>query len=135
MSVSSVVCLTRVNFHSSLGLSSFPPRTVDPTDRHSADVLSITTGRRHEATVPAQFFLRTQLYLPGGNFVKFNFSYPTSALVGVYASRGVPPSHARYDFLRILDGRKPVPGPTAQPGGHRAARSVDVVVSKKTCAI
>lgn len=36
--------------------------------------------------------------------VKFNFSIPSSAILGVYGRRGIAPSIVQYDFFEVLDG-------------------------------
>src|SRR6218665_3785123 len=95
-----------------------------PIYHYSPSVISITMGKQHEAHMSPHSFLRTQLYLPEGKFVKFNFSYPASSLIGIYSARNVHPSHARYDFFEILDGRKPV----SSRRGQRSLRSLDAMV-------
>lgn len=40
------------------------------------------------------------------SLVKFNYSLPEGASIGIYGRRNGIPTHTRYDFVEILDTRK-----------------------------
>uniref|UniRef100_A0A8C5E8U6 Teneurin-2 n=1 Tax=Gouania willdenowi TaxID=441366 RepID=A0A8C5E8U6_GOUWI len=42
----------------------------------------------------------------GRRFLKFNISLGKDALFGVYIRKGLPPSHAQYDYMERLDGKE-----------------------------
>uniref|UniRef100_A0A8C4LXV5 Teneurin-2 n=1 Tax=Equus asinus asinus TaxID=83772 RepID=A0A8C4LXV5_EQUAS len=63
-------------------------------------------GRRVTQEVPPGVFWRSQIHISQPQFLKFNISLGKDALFGVYIRRGLPPSHAQYDFMERLDGKE-----------------------------
>uniref|UniRef100_A0A8C6TH09 Teneurin transmembrane protein 2 n=1 Tax=Neogobius melanostomus TaxID=47308 RepID=A0A8C6TH09_9GOBI len=51
-------------------------------------------------------FWRSLLHLGQPQFLKFNISLGKDALFGVYIRKGLPPSHAQYDYMERLDGKE-----------------------------
>ncbi|XP_064207985.1 teneurin-2-like isoform X3 [Anguilla rostrata] len=72
----------------------------------SIDTGELEVGRRLTQDVPPGVFWRTLLHLSQPQFLKFNISLGKDALFGVYIRKGLPPSHAQYDFMERLDGKE-----------------------------
>uniref|UniRef100_A0A8C4M685 Teneurin-2 n=1 Tax=Equus asinus asinus TaxID=83772 RepID=A0A8C4M685_EQUAS len=68
--------------------------------------LATEVGRRVTQEVPPGVFWRSQIHISQPQFLKFNISLGKDALFGVYIRRGLPPSHAQYDFMERLDGKE-----------------------------
>ncbi|XP_059126341.1 teneurin-2 isoform X6 [Peromyscus eremicus] len=80
-----------------------------PGDCHensSIDSGEAEVGRRVTQEVPPGVFWRSQIHISQPQFLKFNISLGKDALFGVYIRRGLPPSHAQYDFMERLDGKE-----------------------------
>uniref|UniRef100_A0A672SDM2 Teneurin transmembrane protein 2 n=1 Tax=Sinocyclocheilus grahami TaxID=75366 RepID=A0A672SDM2_SINGR len=63
-------------------------------------------GRRVTQEVPPGVFWRSLMHLSQPQFLKFNISLGKDALFGVYIRKGLPPSHAQYDYMERLDGKE-----------------------------
>ncbi|XP_031805277.1 teneurin-2 isoform X4 [Sarcophilus harrisii] len=72
----------------------------------SIDSGEAEVGRRVSQEVPPGVFWRSQIHISQPQFLKFNISLGKDALFGVYIRRGLPPSHAQYDFMERLDGKE-----------------------------
>ncbi|XP_069620020.1 teneurin-2 isoform X4 [Ranitomeya imitator] len=72
----------------------------------SIDNGEVEIGRRITQEVPAGVFWRSHIHVTQPQFLKFNISLGKDALFGVYIRRGLPPSHAQYDFMERLDGKE-----------------------------
>uniref|UniRef100_A0AAV2MKP1 Teneurin N-terminal domain-containing protein n=1 Tax=Knipowitschia caucasica TaxID=637954 RepID=A0AAV2MKP1_KNICA len=72
----------------------------------SIDTGSVEVGRRVSQEVPPGVFWRSLLHLSQPQFLKFNISLGKDALFGVYIRKGLPPSHAQYDYMERLDGKE-----------------------------
>uniref|UniRef100_A0A3Q3MDE5 Teneurin-2 n=1 Tax=Labrus bergylta TaxID=56723 RepID=A0A3Q3MDE5_9LABR len=72
----------------------------------SIDAGNIEVGRRVTQEVPPGVFWRSLLHLSLPQFLKFNISLGKDALFGVYIRKGLPPSHAQYDYMERLDGKE-----------------------------
>ncbi|XP_042646449.1 teneurin-2 isoform X4 [Tyto alba] len=72
----------------------------------SIDSGETEVGRRVTQEVPPGVFWRSQIHISQPQFLKFNISLGKDALFGVYIRRGLPPSHAQYDFMERLDGKE-----------------------------
>ncbi|XP_063059873.1 teneurin-2 [Engraulis encrasicolus] len=66
----------------------------------------LEVGRRVNQEVPPGVFWRSLLHLRQPLFLKFNISLGKDALFGVYIRKGLPPSHAQYDYMERLDGKE-----------------------------
>uniref|UniRef100_A0A673BQL3 Teneurin-2 n=1 Tax=Sphaeramia orbicularis TaxID=375764 RepID=A0A673BQL3_9TELE len=90
-----------------LGAVSFPLAPGPWAGRNSSiDTGSIEVGRRVTQEVPPGVFWRSLLHLSQPQFLKFNISLGKDALFGVYIRKGLPPSHAQYDYMERLDGKE-----------------------------
>ena len=67
-------------------------------------IVQYPLGRSLSQEIPPREFWRTQFYMPQSQFVKFNFSVPSSAVIAVYGRKNIQPSHAQYDFMQVIDG-------------------------------
>ncbi|XP_069052190.1 teneurin-2 isoform X2 [Lepisosteus oculatus] len=72
----------------------------------SIDTGNLEVGRRVTQEVPPGVFWRSLLHLDQPQFLKFNISLGKDALFGVYIRKGLPPSHAQYDYMERLDGKE-----------------------------
>uniref|UniRef100_A0A3Q3WJ75 Uncharacterized protein n=1 Tax=Mola mola TaxID=94237 RepID=A0A3Q3WJ75_MOLML len=72
----------------------------------SIDIGSVEVGKRVTQDVPPGVFWRSLLQLSLPQFLKFNISLGKDALFGVYIRKGLPPSHAQYDYMERLDGKE-----------------------------
>ncbi|XP_006864904.1 PREDICTED: teneurin-2-like isoform X4 [Chrysochloris asiatica] len=77
-----------------------------PSENNSIDSGEAEVGRRVTQEVPPGVFWRSQIHISQPQFLKFNISLGKEALFGVYIRRGLPPSHAQYDFMERLDGKE-----------------------------
>ncbi|XP_054607705.2 teneurin-3 isoform X3 [Nothobranchius furzeri] len=75
-------------------------------ENNTIDTGEVDVGRRITQDVPPGVFWRSQLYIDQPQFLKFNIFLHKDALVGVYARKGLPPSHTQYDFVELLDGSR-----------------------------
>ncbi|XP_065143605.1 teneurin-2 isoform X2 [Paramisgurnus dabryanus] len=66
----------------------------------------LVLGQRISQDVPPGVFWRSLLHLRQPHFLKFNISLGKDALFGVYMRKGLPPSHAQYDYMERLDGKE-----------------------------
>uniref|UniRef100_A0A4W5JL25 EGF-like domain-containing protein n=1 Tax=Hucho hucho TaxID=62062 RepID=A0A4W5JL25_9TELE len=72
----------------------------------SIDSGDVEVGRRVSQEIPPGVFWRSLLHLAQPQFLKFNISLGKDALFGVYIRKGLPPSHAQYDYMERLDGKE-----------------------------
>ncbi|KAF4091380.1 hypothetical protein AMELA_G00036250, partial [Ameiurus melas] len=72
----------------------------------SIETGNLEVGRRVTQEVPPGVFWRSLLHLSQPQFLKFNISLGKDALFGVYIRKGLPPSHAQYDYMERLDGKE-----------------------------
>ncbi|KAL0973834.1 hypothetical protein UPYG_G00211800 [Umbra pygmaea] len=77
-----------------------------PGRNSSIDSGDVEVGRRVTQDVPPGVFWRSLLHLVQPQFLKFNISLGKDALFGVYIRKGLPPSHAQYDYMERLDGKE-----------------------------
>uniref|UniRef100_A0A674BQX6 Teneurin-2 n=1 Tax=Salmo trutta TaxID=8032 RepID=A0A674BQX6_SALTR len=89
------------------GLSTELPGISDvATVNTSISTGELEVGRRLSQDVPPGVFWRSLLHLRQPLFLKFNISLGKDALFGVYIRKGLPPSHAQYDYMERLDGKE-----------------------------
>uniref|UniRef100_A0A3B3RS81 Teneurin-2 n=1 Tax=Paramormyrops kingsleyae TaxID=1676925 RepID=A0A3B3RS81_9TELE len=77
-----------------------------PIQNSSIDTGDLEVGQRVTQEVPPGIFWRSLLHLTQPQFLKFNISLGRDALFGVYIRKGLPPSHAQYDYMERLDGKQ-----------------------------
>ncbi|XP_071034791.1 teneurin-m isoform X6 [Parasteatoda tepidariorum] len=83
--------------------SSLPSKTLPPTTETFSEIyLGKTYARKVDSF--GHWNIHFQQHAP--SLVKFNYSLPEGASVGVYGRRNGIPTHTRYDFVEILDTRK-----------------------------
>ncbi|XP_065289524.1 teneurin-m isoform X4 [Dermacentor albipictus] len=86
-----------------LGPSVLPPKTLPPSSGESFADMSV--GRRHSKVVASYGHWNVQFHQQEPGLVKFNYTLPTGASVGIYGRRNSVPTHTRYDFAEILSAR------------------------------
>ncbi|KAL1432858.1 hypothetical protein MTO96_013053 [Rhipicephalus appendiculatus] len=86
-----------------LGPSLLPPKTLPPSSSESFADMSI--GKRHSKVVASYGHWNVQFNQQEPGLVKFNYTLPTGASVGIYGRRNSVPTHTRYDFAEILSAR------------------------------
>ncbi|XP_022239152.1 teneurin-m-like isoform X2 [Limulus polyphemus] len=92
---------TRVKTYvsSSKGLPSLPAKILPP----ESDVFSeIRLGTRNTRSIQSFGHWNIQFHQREADLVKFSFSIPLGASIGVYGRRNSIPFHTRYDFVEIL---------------------------------
>ncbi|XP_028838153.1 teneurin-2 isoform X4 [Denticeps clupeoides] len=72
----------------------------------SINMGELEVGQRVSQDVPPGVFWRALMRLREPLFLKFNISLGKDALFGVYIRKGLPPSHAQYDYMERLDGKE-----------------------------
>ncbi|XP_067120237.1 teneurin-m-like isoform X3 [Centruroides vittatus] len=88
---------TEVKNPSSLPSKTFPPK--------SESFSEVQLGRRHSQKIPSYGHWNIQFHQRDPSLVKFNYTMPHGASVGVYGKRNGVPTHTRYDFTEILNSR------------------------------
>nr|XP_050039980.1 teneurin-m-like isoform X1 [Dermacentor andersoni] len=83
--------------------SVLPPKTLPPSSGESFADMSV--GRRHSKVVASYGHWNVQFHQQEPGLVKFNYTLPTGASVGIYGRRNSVPTHTRYDFAEILSAR------------------------------
>uniref|UniRef100_A0A3B4EG36 Teneurin-2 n=1 Tax=Pygocentrus nattereri TaxID=42514 RepID=A0A3B4EG36_PYGNA len=86
--------------------SAFPASGPWAFRNSSIDTGDLEVGRRVTQEVPPGVFWRSLLHLSQPQFLKFNISLGKDAVFGVYIRKGLPPSHAQYDYMERLDGKE-----------------------------
>ncbi|XP_042896054.1 teneurin-m isoform X1 [Parasteatoda tepidariorum] len=102
-SVSSESTFASASENLTYGPSSLPSKTLPPTTETFSEIyLGKTYARKVDSF--GHWNIHFQQHAP--SLVKFNYSLPEGASVGVYGRRNGIPTHTRYDFVEILDTRK-----------------------------
>ncbi|XP_035215579.1 teneurin-m-like isoform X2 [Stegodyphus dumicola] len=85
------------------GPSSLPSKTLPPTTETFSEVY---LGKMYSRKVESfgHWNIHFQQHVP--SLVRFNYSLPEGASIGIYGRRNGIPTHTRYDFVEILDTRK-----------------------------
>ncbi|KAK6173150.1 hypothetical protein SNE40_016661 [Patella caerulea] len=66
----------------------------------------VKLGQTLQHEIPAKSFWTTRLARDKDGFIKLNFSLSESAILGVYGRRSVSPSHAQFDFFKVVEGQR-----------------------------
>ena len=85
------------------GANTFPARTFPPDGTTFAQV---TLGDKISNSVSPYSYWNMQFYHSEAAYVKFEFSIPRGASLGLYARRNALPTHTHYDVLHVLNGFK-----------------------------
>lgn len=66
----------------------------------------ITLGQKLSKNIPGYGYWNMQFYQSEAAYVKFDFTIPRGASIGVYARRDALPTHTQYNILEVLSGFK-----------------------------
>lgn len=59
-------------------------------------------GKKHSQRVPSYGHWNVQLFQNEPSLVKFNYTFPTGAAIGIYGGKNRVPSHTKYDFMEVI---------------------------------
>ncbi|XP_074109179.1 teneurin transmembrane protein Ten-m isoform X3 [Cotesia typhae] len=85
------------------GARTFPARSFPPDGTTFAQV---SLGQHLNKEIPAYSYWNMQFYQSEAAYVRFDYSIPRGASIGVYARRNALPTHTQYDLLEVLSGFK-----------------------------
>jgi hypothetical protein len=66
----------------------------------------VSLGQQLSRDIPQYGYWNMQFYQSEAAYVKFDYSIPRGASIGVYARRNALPTHTQYDFIEVLSGFK-----------------------------
>lgn len=84
-----------------LGARTFPARSFPPD---GTTFSQITLGQKLTKEIPPYSYWNMQFYQSEPAYVKFDYSIPRGASIGVYARRNALPTHTQYHFKEVLSG-------------------------------
>ncbi|XP_049938928.1 teneurin-m [Schistocerca serialis cubense] len=85
------------------GARTFPGITFPPD---GTTFSQISLGQKLSKDIPPYSYWNMQFYQSEAAYVKFDYSIPRGASIGVYARRNALPTHTQYDILEVLSGFK-----------------------------
>ncbi|CAH1124665.1 unnamed protein product [Ceutorhynchus assimilis] len=85
------------------GARTFPAHSFPPDGTTFSQT---SLGQRLTKEIPPYGYWNMQFYHPEAAYVKFDYSIPRGASIGVYARRNALPTHTQYDILEVLSGFK-----------------------------
>ncbi|XP_017767897.1 PREDICTED: teneurin-m isoform X2 [Nicrophorus vespilloides] len=88
---------------SSGGARTFPAQSFPPD---GTTFSQISLGQRLSKEIPPYGYWNMQFYQSEAAYVKFDYSIPRGASIGVYARRNALPTHTQYHILEVLSGFK-----------------------------
>lgn len=80
-------------------------------------------GERQHQIIPPKAFWHTQFSQKDPAFVKFNFSISSSAILGVYGRKSVPPTLVQFEFFEVVEG-KTIPSRSRRSAGVSAVHKL-----------
>jgi hypothetical protein len=80
-----------------------PPRSFPPD---GTTFSQISLGKKLSKDIPPYSYWNMQFYQSEAAYVKFDYSIPRGASIGVYARRNALPTHTQYHILDVLSGFK-----------------------------
>ncbi|KAL7287031.1 hypothetical protein TKK_0018763, partial [Trichogramma kaykai] len=80
-----------------------PARSFPPDGTTFAQV---SLGQPLSKEIPAYSYWNMQFYQSEPAYVRFDYSIPRGASIGVYARRNALPTHTQYDLLEVMSGFK-----------------------------
>lgn len=86
-----------------LGARTFPAQSFPPDGTTFSQT---SLGKRLTQEIPPYGYWNMQFYHPEAAYVKFEYTIPRGASIGVYARRNALPTHTQYDILEVLSGFK-----------------------------
>uniref|UniRef100_A0A1B6CCY7 Tenascin-like protein n=1 Tax=Clastoptera arizonana TaxID=38151 RepID=A0A1B6CCY7_9HEMI len=87
----------------STGSKLIPPQTFPPD---GTTFSQITLGQKLTNEIPPYGYWNMQFYQSEEAYVKFDYSIPRGASIGVYGRRNALPTHTQYNILEVLSGFK-----------------------------
>ncbi|XP_020281909.1 teneurin-m isoform X3 [Pseudomyrmex gracilis] len=85
------------------GARTFPARSFPPDGTTFAQV---GLGQKLSKEIPPYGYWNMQFYQSEAAYVRFDYSIPRGASIGVYGRRNALPTHTQYDLLEVLSGFK-----------------------------
>ncbi|XP_060530352.1 teneurin-m isoform X2 [Cylas formicarius] len=85
------------------GPRTFPAQSFPPD---GTTFSQIALGQRLSKEIPPYGYWNMQFYQSEAAYVKFDYSIPRGASIGVYARRNALPTHTQYHILEVLSGFK-----------------------------
>uniref|UniRef100_A0AAR5Q7H5 EGF-like domain-containing protein n=1 Tax=Dendroctonus ponderosae TaxID=77166 RepID=A0AAR5Q7H5_DENPD len=85
------------------GARTFPAQSFPPDGTTFSQT---SLGKRLTQEIPPYGYWNMQFYHPEAAYVKFEYTIPRGASIGVYARRNALPTHTQYDILEVLSGFK-----------------------------
>lgn len=92
-----------IKTNGSAGARTFPARSFPPDGTTFAQV---SLGQKLSKEIPPYGYWNMQFYQSEAAYVRFDYSIPRGASIGVYARRNALPTHTQYDLLEVLSGFK-----------------------------
>lgn len=86
-----------------IGGRTFPARSFPPDGTTFAQV---GLGQKLSKEILPYSYWNMQFYQSEAAYVRFDYSIPRGASIGVYARRNALPTHTQYDLLEVLSGFK-----------------------------
>lgn len=83
--------------------SSLPSQTMPPVGESFSEV---QIGKKYTQKISSFGHWNIQFLQNNPSLVKFNYSVPEGASIGIYGRRNGIPSHTRYDFVEILNTKQ-----------------------------
>ncbi|XP_023220703.1 teneurin-m-like isoform X2 [Centruroides sculpturatus] len=83
--------------------SSLPSQTMPPVGESFSEV---QIGKKYTQKISSFGHWNIQFLQNSPSLVKFNYSVPEGASIGIYGRRNGIPSHTRYDFVEILNTKQ-----------------------------
>lgn len=83
------------------GARTFPARSFPPD---GTTFSQITLGQKLTKEIPPYSYWNMQFYQSEPAYVKFDYTIPRGASIGVYARRNALPTHTQYHFKEVLSG-------------------------------
>ncbi|KAK6625770.1 hypothetical protein RUM43_006069 [Polyplax serrata] len=81
----------------------FPAKSFPPD---GTTFSQISLGQKLSKVIAGYSYWNMQFYHSESAYVKFDFSIPRGASIGVYARRDALPTHTQYDIIEVLSGFK-----------------------------
>lgn len=85
------------------GAKTFPAKSFPPD---GTTFSQISLGQKLSKVIAAYSYWNMQFYQSESAYVKFDFSIPRGASIGVYARKDALPTHTQYDIIEVLSGFK-----------------------------
>lgn len=94
-------CLYQHLLACSIGARTFPARSFPPDGTTFGQ---ITLGQKLTKEIQPYSYWNMQFYQSEPAYVKFDYTIPRGASIGVYGRRNALPTHTQYHFKEVLSG-------------------------------